>query len=192
MLHMVTLGGSGKKHVDRHPKIGQKERGSVGVREGGGEVGKCRFAICSILVSWSITAALYLPGDGDVLPLHSIFVLIYHTHSSLAGDGVLLGAGATILGNVQVGKGSLVGACSLVLEGMSVECTLPIYHFSFSFVYIYIYLYIYMCVCVCIFIVICLASTSLLFCNPSLPLSLPPFLPQTSDPTAWRWECRLR
>ncbi|GAB5031775.1 serine o-acetyltransferase [Nannochloropsis oceanica] len=53
MLHMVTLGGSGKKHVDRHPKI---------------------------------------------------------------GDGVLLGAGATILGNVQVGKGSLVGACSLVLE----------------------------------------------------------------------------
>ena len=30
MLHMVTLGGSGKKHVDRHPKIGksggQRER----------------------------------------------------------------------------------------------------------------------------------------------------------------------
>ena len=26
MLHMVTLGGSGKKHVDRHPKIG-KSRG---------------------------------------------------------------------------------------------------------------------------------------------------------------------
>jgi serine O-acetyltransferase len=23
MLHMVTLGGSGKKHVDRHPKIGE-------------------------------------------------------------------------------------------------------------------------------------------------------------------------
>jgi serine O-acetyltransferase len=23
MLHMVTLGGSGKKHVDRHPKIGK-------------------------------------------------------------------------------------------------------------------------------------------------------------------------
>lgn len=22
MLHMVTLGGSGRKHVDRHPKIG--------------------------------------------------------------------------------------------------------------------------------------------------------------------------
>ena len=32
------------------------------------------------------------------------------------GDGVLLGAGATILGNVNVGRGSLVGACSLVLE----------------------------------------------------------------------------
>jgi serine O-acetyltransferase len=29
---------------------------------------------------------------------------------------VLLGAGATILGNVKVGSGSLVGACSLVLE----------------------------------------------------------------------------
>lgn len=29
---------------------------------------------------------------------------------------MLLGAGATILGNVKVGPGSLVGACSLVLE----------------------------------------------------------------------------
>lgn len=29
---------------------------------------------------------------------------------------MLLGAGATILGNVNVGPGSLVGACSLVLE----------------------------------------------------------------------------
>ena len=38
--------------------------------------------------------------------------------SPLLGDGVLLGAGATILGNVQVGRGSLVGACSLVLEGI--------------------------------------------------------------------------
>ena len=53
MLHSVTLGGSGRKHVDRHPKI---------------------------------------------------------------GNGVLLGAGASVLGNVHVGAGSLVGACSLVLE----------------------------------------------------------------------------
>lgn len=59
MLHMVTLGGSGKKHVDRHPKI---------------------------------------------------------------GDGVLLGAGSTILGNVRVGSRSLVGACSLVLEDIPPNC----------------------------------------------------------------------
>lgn len=37
-------------------------------------------------------------------------------HQTNTGDGVLLGAGATILGNVNVGSGSLVGACSLVLE----------------------------------------------------------------------------
>lgn len=29
---------------------------------------------------------------------------------------MLLGAGSTILGNIRVGTGSLVGACSLVLE----------------------------------------------------------------------------
>lgn len=53
LLHHVTLGGSGKKHGDRHPKL---------------------------------------------------------------GDGVLVGAGATLLGNVRVGDGAQIGACSLVLE----------------------------------------------------------------------------
>lgn len=53
MLHHVTLGGSGKKHGQRHPHL---------------------------------------------------------------GDGVLVGAGATILGNVKVGDGAQIGACSLVLE----------------------------------------------------------------------------
>lgn len=32
------------------------------------------------------------------------------------GDGVLIGAGATILGNVSIGDGVQIGACSLVLE----------------------------------------------------------------------------
>jgi serine acetyltransferase len=40
----------------------------------------------------------------------------------LAGDGVLLGAGSTILGNVRVGSRSLVGACSLVLEDIPPNC----------------------------------------------------------------------
>lgn len=60
MLHHVTLGGSGKKHGDRHPKI---------------------------------------------------------------GDGVLIGAGATILGNVTVGDGVQIGACSLVLEDVPEHAT---------------------------------------------------------------------
>lgn len=53
LLHHVTLGGSGKKHGDRHPKL---------------------------------------------------------------GNGVLVGAGATLLGNVDVGDGAQIGACSLVLQ----------------------------------------------------------------------------
>jgi serine O-acetyltransferase len=53
MLHKVTLGGSGKLNVNRHPQI---------------------------------------------------------------GNGVLLGAGATLLGNIKVGDGSHIGACSMVLD----------------------------------------------------------------------------
>jgi serine O-acetyltransferase len=53
MLHLVTLGGTGKDSGDRHPKVGR---------------------------------------------------------------GVLIGAGATILGNVQVGDGARIGAGSVVLD----------------------------------------------------------------------------
>lgn len=55
ILHHVTLGGSGKKGVDRHPKV---------------------------------------------------------------GDGVLLGAGASILGNVRIGDGCQVGAGGLVITDL--------------------------------------------------------------------------
>ena len=55
ILHHVTLGGSGKRGVDRHPKV---------------------------------------------------------------GNGVLLGAGASILGNVRIGDGVQVGASSLVIEDL--------------------------------------------------------------------------
>jgi serine O-acetyltransferase len=55
ILHHVTLGGSGKKGVDRHPKV---------------------------------------------------------------GDGVLLGAGASVLGNVEIGDGCQVGAGTLVISDL--------------------------------------------------------------------------
>jgi serine O-acetyltransferase len=55
ILHHVTLGGSGKKGVDRHPKV---------------------------------------------------------------GDGVLLGAGASVLGNVKLGDGCQVGAGTLVITDL--------------------------------------------------------------------------
>jgi len=55
ILHHVTLGGSGKRGVDRHPKI---------------------------------------------------------------GDGVLLGAGSTILGNIRIGDGCQVGAGTLVIDDL--------------------------------------------------------------------------
>ena len=55
ILHHVTLGGSGKKGVDRHPQV---------------------------------------------------------------GNGVLLGAGATLLGPVKIGDGSQVGAGTLVISDL--------------------------------------------------------------------------
>ena len=55
ILHHVTLGGSGQKGVDRHPKV---------------------------------------------------------------GNGVLLGAGATVLGNVKIGNGCQVGAGTLVIADL--------------------------------------------------------------------------
>lgn len=60
LLHHVTLGGTGKKHGDRHPKL---------------------------------------------------------------GNGVLVGAGATLLGNVKVGDGAQIGACSLVLQDIPPNST---------------------------------------------------------------------
>ena len=59
ILHHVTLGGSGKKGVDRHPKV---------------------------------------------------------------GDGVLLGAGASVLGNIQIGNGCQVGAGTLVISDLPPHC----------------------------------------------------------------------
>jgi len=56
MLHEVTLGGTGKAHGDRHPKVRR---------------------------------------------------------------GVLIGAGAKILGNVEVGEGAKVGAGSIVLDDVA-------------------------------------------------------------------------
>ena len=58
-LGYVTLGGSGKKGVDRHPKV---------------------------------------------------------------GNGVLLGAGASVLGNVQLGEGCQVGAGTLVISDLPSHC----------------------------------------------------------------------
>jgi serine O-acetyltransferase len=59
VLHHVTLGGSGKKGVDRHPKV---------------------------------------------------------------GEGVLLGAGASVLGNVKIGDGCQVGAGTLVITDLPPHC----------------------------------------------------------------------
>jgi len=56
MLHMVTLGGSGKKHVDRHPKIGE-EGGREGRRDGGRREGSRNL---SVSISPSVTFSLIL------------------------------------------------------------------------------------------------------------------------------------
>lgn len=38
------------------------------------------------------------------------------------GDGVLLGAGATVLGSVKIGDGSQVGAGTLVISDLPAHC----------------------------------------------------------------------
>lgn len=38
-------------------------------------------------------------------------------------EGVLIGAGAKILGNVEIGRGAKVAACSVVLESVPAHCT---------------------------------------------------------------------
>jgi len=60
ILHEVTLGGTGKEHGDRHPKVGR---------------------------------------------------------------GVLIGAGAKLLGDVRIGAGAKIGAGSVVLSDVSAHCT---------------------------------------------------------------------
>jgi len=60
MLHEVTLGGTGRAGVDRHPKIRR---------------------------------------------------------------GVLIGAGAKVLGNIVIGEGAKIGAGSVVLEDVPAHCT---------------------------------------------------------------------
>lgn len=60
ILHEVTLGGTGKEHGDRHPKVGR---------------------------------------------------------------GVLIGAGAKLLGNVKIGIGARIGAGSVVLDDVCPHCT---------------------------------------------------------------------
>lgn len=39
------------------------------------------------------------------------------------GNGVLVGAGATLLGNINVGEGAQIGACSLVLQDVPAHAT---------------------------------------------------------------------
>jgi len=60
LLHGVTLGGTGKHHGDRHPKVRR---------------------------------------------------------------GVLIGAGAKILGNIEIGEGARIGAGSVVLTSVPPHCT---------------------------------------------------------------------
>jgi serine O-acetyltransferase len=38
------------------------------------------------------------------------------------GDGVLLGAGATLLGPINIGAGANIGACSMVVEDVPSQC----------------------------------------------------------------------
>ncbi|CAA0815377.1 Serine acetyltransferase 1- chloroplastic [Striga hermonthica] len=39
------------------------------------------------------------------------------------GDGVLIGAGTCVLGNVRIGEGAKIGACSVVLKGVPARTT---------------------------------------------------------------------
>jgi len=113
MLHMVTLGGSGKKHVDRHPKIGKVVEPSnfilfpCSVEHG---------IVCVVGYCGHSKLRMCAADSGPDLALVPNQIPNCNISFVPSGNGVLLGAGATVLGNVRVGDGSLVGACSLVLE----------------------------------------------------------------------------
>lgn len=84
ILHHVTLGGSGRRGNDRHPKIGS---GAY----------SCESVLRTMRKSAKVT-----------LNSASLYCTI----------GVLLGAGASVLGNVRVGDGCQVGAGTLVISDL--------------------------------------------------------------------------
>jgi serine O-acetyltransferase len=112
MLHSVTLGGTGKETGDRHPKI---RRGVL--------IGAGVFIDHAHGIVIGETAVV----EDDVSMLHSVTL---GGTGKETGDrhpkirrGVLIGAGAKVLGNIEVGEDARIAAGSVVLQDVGARCT---------------------------------------------------------------------
>ena len=100
LLHHVTLGGSGKKNVDRHPKIGK------GVLIGAG---------ASVLGNVSI-------GDGVQIGAGTLVI------NDLPKNSVAVGVPAKIIGEFQSSDDSMTPASTMIQLGTNESDTLITFH----------------------------------------------------------------
>ena len=95
ILHGVTLGGTGKDHGDRHPKIGKDVLIGAGTKIlGNVSVGdRCKIGAGSVVLRPIPSGATAVGAPAKILgftPGKSAFVLFYHVHMCVQCEVLLI------------------------------------------------------------------------------------------------------